>query len=92
MVDDAGGDGRYAAREVATPWGKCTEELRLLVPEELFLSMRKKAASMGMTPTEYQRWVLFIGHYGLEETKDRFAAMLDGIGVVREDSGSGGEG
>ena len=89
MTDD---DGQFAAREVATPWGKCTEELRLMVPEELFLSMRKRAASMGMSPTEYQRWVLFIGHYGLEEAKCRFNAMLDGIGVVGESSGGNADG
>lgn len=85
-------DDRFAGREVFTPWGKCSEELRLVIPAALDDSMREKAGRLRMSLAEYTRMVLFIGHFGMKETQDRFSSMLNGIGVDGANDGGNSDG
>lgn len=49
---------------MVTPWGKCSEAIKVGLPEELEFALKKRATDKGSTLSEVIRNILLANEYG----------------------------
>lgn len=69
-----------ARRPVTSPFGKCTEEVKALIPSDVKVDLVAAAAAAGKTISEYLRDRIFMDLYGEDDVLERMRAQLLGVG------------
>lgn len=69
----------------SNPFGKCTEEVKTLVPYEIKEAVARLANEHGMTPSEFLREIVMIRVLGVDDVRRIYESRLNSIaGIGRE--------
>lgn len=83
MTDENTTDDPLASRSgVSNPFGKCTEELKTLIPFEIKEGFARLAHEHGVSPSEYLREIVMVTVIGIDGVRNIYEKRLERMAVA----------
>jgi len=69
----------------SNPFGKCTEEIKTLVPYEVKEGFARLANDNGMTPSEFMRELVMVRVLGVDGVRKIYDQRLNRVAGIRQE-------